>query len=63
MAIPIWIYFVLAGIAVSAYMTIKTAKEEKQRESELIEQEGEVYMHRLEEERTRKLEQASSETS
>ncbi|MFF2446266.1 sporulation YhaL family protein [Neobacillus sp. NPDC058068] len=48
MTIPIWIYAVVVGIAVSALMAIKTGREERQLELETIEQEGEIYIKRLE---------------
>jgi len=49
--IPFWIYFVVAGIILSAYMVIRTGREERQMEEEIIEREGEIYMERLEKER------------
>ncbi|MFJ5715034.1 sporulation YhaL family protein [Neobacillus novalis] len=51
MTIPIWIYAVVVGIAVSALMAIKTGREERQLELENIEQEGEIYIKRLEQEK------------
>ncbi|WP_082193306.1 sporulation YhaL family protein [Bacillus rubiinfantis] len=51
MTIPIWIYFVMAGIIISAFMAIKTGREERLMEMENIEQEGEIYMKRLEQEK------------
>lgn len=51
MMIPLWIYFAFAGIIISAYMVIKTGKEERRIEKESIELEGKVYMDRLERER------------
>jgi hypothetical protein len=51
MTIPIWVYAVLMGIMVSAYMAIRTGKEERQLEMESIEREGEIYMKRLEREK------------
>lgn len=57
MTIPIWVYFVVAGILFSAVMTVKTAKEENLRENEQIEKEGEIYMYRLRKEKERKREQ------
>ncbi|WP_394233454.1 sporulation YhaL family protein [Niallia oryzisoli] len=51
MDIPFWIYFVVAGIILSAYMVIRTGREERQMEEEIIEREGEIYMERLEKER------------
>ncbi|MHC0036803.1 sporulation YhaL family protein [Pseudoneobacillus sp. C159] len=49
--IPIWVFAVLAGIMVSAYMAVKTGKEERRLEQESIEREGEIYMNRLEREK------------
>ncbi|WP_180954908.1 sporulation YhaL family protein [Bacillus sp. V3-13] len=48
MIIPVWVYFVVAGIVVSAYMAVKAGKEERSEQNENIEREGEVYMERLE---------------
>ncbi|WP_338451327.1 sporulation YhaL family protein [Niallia oryzisoli] len=52
--IPFWIYFVVAGIILSAYMVIRTGREERMIEEEIIEKEGEIYMQRLEREREEK---------
>ncbi|NRG47307.1 sporulation YhaL family protein [Bacillus sp. CRN 9] len=49
--IPVWVYFVVAGIIVSAFMAVKTGRDERKVENDMIEQEGEVYMKRLEEAR------------
>jgi hypothetical protein len=49
--IPIWVYFVAAGIVVSAYMAVTTGREEKKVEQDSIEREGEIYMKRLEREK------------
>ncbi|WP_040204447.1 sporulation YhaL family protein [Neobacillus jeddahensis] len=51
MTIPIWIYAVVVGIVISALMAIKTGREERQVELENIEQEGEIYIKRLEREK------------
>ncbi|WP_312472418.1 sporulation YhaL family protein [Neobacillus sp.] len=51
MTIPIWIYAVVVGIVVSALMAIKTGKEERQLEMANIEEEGEIYIKRLEREK------------
>lgn len=51
MAIPIWVYVVVAGIVLSALMAIKTGREERQLEQENIEREGEIIMQRLEKEK------------
>ncbi len=55
--LPWWIYLVLAGIVFSAYMMIKTAKEDQEVDMEFIEKEGEIYIQRMEEERARRKEQ------
>jgi hypothetical protein len=52
--LPIWMYFVVAGIFASAFMTIKSAKEEKQVEEDWIQKEGEVYITRMEDEKERR---------
>ena len=54
MDVPIWVIIVAAGIIVSAIMAIKAGKEERQVEMEMIEQEGEVYMERLEKEKEKR---------
>lgn len=48
MDIPVWVYFVLAGIIISAIMAIKTGREDRELEMENIEKEGEVYLKRIE---------------
>ncbi|WP_197028417.1 sporulation YhaL family protein [Bacillus sp. EB01] len=54
MIIPLWIYSIVLGIAISAVMAVKTGKEERKEERELIEKEGEIYMKRLELEKERR---------
>lgn len=54
MTLPIWLYFVVAGIFVSAFMAIKTAREDREFEQEWIEKEGKVYIERMEEEKERR---------
>jgi hypothetical protein len=51
LTIPIWIYAVVVGIVISALMAIKTGREERELEMETIEQEGEIYIKRLEREK------------
>lgn len=51
MTIPIWAYFLVAGILMSAYMAFKTGKEERKLEDESIELEGRVYMERIQKEK------------
>ncbi|WP_400246342.1 sporulation YhaL family protein [Niallia sp. JL1B1071] len=54
LGIPLWVIFVLGGIAISAFMAVKTGREDRVAENEIIEREGEIYMKRLEEEKKRK---------
>jgi hypothetical protein len=56
MSLPIWIYFVIAGIVVSAYMAVKTAKEDRDQDMEWIEKEGEEYIDRMKQEQERRKE-------
>ncbi|WP_318505366.1 sporulation YhaL family protein [Bacillus sp. T3] len=51
MTIPVWVYFVVAGILMSAIMTIKTGRADRKLEQEMIEREGNIYMERLEKEK------------
>lgn len=51
LAIPIWVYAVVIGIVVSAFMALKTGREERLMELENIEREGEIYIKRLEREK------------
>jgi hypothetical protein len=41
---PIWIWIVFTGIVISAIMTIYTAKQDRKKEQEWIELEGEKFM-------------------
>ena len=54
MSLPIWVYLVVVGVFTSAYMAIKTAREDRAVESEWIEKEGQVYVERMEQERERR---------
>lgn len=54
LSLPLWVYFVIAGIIFSAFMLIKTAKEERDIDLEFIEKEGEIYIKRMEAERERR---------
>ncbi|MBU8905447.1 sporulation YhaL family protein [Desertibacillus haloalkaliphilus] len=51
---PIWVYAVIIGIIASGYLSFKFSLEEKRVEQKWIEQEGEVYMKRIEAERARR---------
>ncbi|WP_090746475.1 sporulation YhaL family protein [Mesobacillus persicus] len=54
MTVPIWVFAVAFGIIISAYMAIKSGKEERKQEMDIIEREGEVYMDRLEKEKEKR---------
>lgn len=54
MIIPIWVYAVVTGIIISAFMALKTAREDRVIEMEIIEREGEIYITRLNEEKEKR---------
>lgn len=54
MDVPFWIWLVVAGIVFSAYMTIRTNREEKEMELKEAEMEGEIYIERMEREKERR---------
>lgn len=54
--LPFWVYLVVIGIVFSAYMTIRATREEREIELKQIEQDGEIYMERLQEEREKRKE-------
>ena len=56
MDLPFWMYLVVAGIVLSAYMVIRTGKEERRIEEKIIEREGEIYMERLKQKKDEKKE-------
>ncbi|WAA13008.1 sporulation YhaL family protein [Fervidibacillus halotolerans] len=62
MDFPFWLWLVIVGIFFSAYMTIRTNKEEREMERKLAEKEGEVYLERIKKERERR-KKLSSDTS
>ncbi|WP_042349670.1 sporulation YhaL family protein [Bacillus massiliigorillae] len=59
----IFIALIIAGIIGSGIMVIKTGREERQTENDWIEQEGEKYIARMNEEKTRRLEEPPQEVS
>jgi hypothetical protein len=59
MDFSIWILFLIAGIIISAFMAVKTGREEREQENEIIEREGEIYMERLEKEKEERSEKRS----
>lgn len=54
--LPWWIYACIVGILVSGYMAFKTSREDRMIDHEFIEQEGQVYLDRIEQERKKKQE-------
>lgn len=51
LSIPWFVYVALFGVLVSAFMVIRTTREERQVDESFIEQEGNVYIERMELER------------
>ncbi len=51
----------VVGIAVSAFMVIKTGRDENKIEADFIEQEGNKYIERMHEEKARRMQNASEE--
>ena len=49
--VPWWVYMMIIFIFFSGYMAFKAMRAEKKLEHQFIEQEGQVYMDRLEEAR------------
>lgn len=52
--IPVWMYFIIAGIIFSGYKVIEGVLEDKRADYEHIKREGEVFIQRMEEERKRR---------
>jgi hypothetical protein len=53
-------YFVVAGIFISAFMVVKTAREDRQADLEWIEKEGDVFIKRMQEEKRKRQEQSEA---
>lgn len=61
LASPWWVYLVLIGIFLSGYLSFKYSLEDKQVEKEWIEQEGNVYIERIQQEKeAREVKRASN---
>ncbi|WP_449539308.1 sporulation YhaL family protein [Ferdinandcohnia sp. Marseille-Q9671] len=56
-AIPWFVYVALFGVLLSAYMVIRTTREERQTENSYIEQEGNVYIERMKNEKEKRTKQ------
>lgn len=52
--LPVWMYFIIAGIIFSGYKVIEGVLEDKRADYEHIQREGEVFIRRMEEERKRR---------
>ena len=52
---PFFMWFIVAGIFVSAYMTIRSMKEDREFDEAFIEDEGKVYIERMEEGKERRV--------
>jgi hypothetical protein len=52
--VPWWVLIVILFIFFSGYMTYRTSAAEKKLVDHYIEQEGQIYMERIEKERQRK---------
>ena len=61
-ALPWWVYVVIVGIIVSGYMVLYTSKKEQDLDQEFIEQEGNVYMQRIQEERERRTQEQDDQS-
>ncbi|WP_453990623.1 sporulation YhaL family protein [Bacillus nitroreducens] len=54
LSVPWFVYVALFGVLFSAYMVIRTTREERKIEDSYIEQEGNVYIERMNDERERR---------
>lgn len=50
---PWWVYFIIAGVLYSGYMAFKFHLEDRKYDEEFIAKEGEVFIHRMNEEKER----------
>ncbi|MEH7238393.1 sporulation YhaL family protein [Bacillus sp. JJ1562] len=53
-SVPWFVYVALFGVLFSAYMVIRTSREERKIEDSYIEQEGNVYIERMNEEKEKR---------
>lgn len=53
-ATPWWVYLVGVGILFCAYQFIRTARKDSQADHEWAQEEGNVYIHRMEEEKKKR---------
>ncbi|MEK5443909.1 MULTISPECIES: sporulation YhaL family protein [unclassified Fredinandcohnia] len=57
LTVPWFVYVALFGVLFSAYMVIRTSREEKKIEDSYIEQEGNVYIERMNSEKEKRSKQ------
>lgn len=53
-AMPWWVYIIIVSIFLSAYMAFRAMRAERKLEQQFIENEGKVYIERMEVERENK---------
>ncbi|SFA81355.1 Sporulation protein YhaL [Lentibacillus halodurans] len=56
LGVPWWVFMIILFIFVSGYMAFRAMRAERRLEQQYIEQEGKVYIDRMEKERTQKRE-------
>ncbi|WP_257008310.1 sporulation YhaL family protein [Bacillus sp. FJAT-45350] len=54
LAAPFWVHVTIVGIVLSGYLALRYSVEDRKMEQKWIEQEGEVFIRRMEEEKERK---------
>lgn len=60
MDVPFWIILVAVGIVISGIMIVRLEKEQRKKETDDIEQEGQVYLERIDEEKEKRRQFSSS---
>lgn len=58
---PLWTMIVFLGIIVSAWQYFRNARQEEDEDARWLEEQGKVYIHRMEEEKKRRERQRSNE--
>lgn len=52
--LPWWIYLIMMFICISGFMSFRAMRAEKRLEQQYIEQEGQIYMERMKQEKLRR---------
>ncbi|MUK90074.1 SigE-dependent sporulation protein [Ornithinibacillus sp. L9] len=55
--VPWWVFMMVLFIFLSGYMAFRAMRAERELEEKYIEQQGKVYMDRIEEERQKRMQQ------